>query len=58
MIRSFSSNEALFLRGFTRDVTLIAPGAAHELDDSCRAKLDDGGVAHIDGPCTPRSLMK
>ncbi len=45
--------EALFLRGYTSDVTLIAPGAAHDLDDACRAKLDAGGVAHVDGPCTP-----
>jgi len=45
--------EALFLRGFTRDVTLIAPGAAHDLDDSCRAKLEEAGIVHVDGPCTP-----
>lgn len=43
--------EALFLRGYTRDVTLIAPGAAHDLDETCRAKLDAAGIAHIDGPC-------
>ncbi len=45
--------EALFLRGFTRDVTLVAPGAAHDLDDACRATLDAAGIAHVDGPCTP-----
>ena len=45
--------EALFLRGFTRDVTLIAPGAAHDLDDACRAKLHDAGIRHVDGPCSP-----
>lgn len=44
--------EALFLRGYSRDVTLIAPGAAHDLDDTCRAKLDDAGIVHVDGPCT------
>lgn len=43
--------EALFLRGYTRDVTLIAPGAALDLDEACRAKLDEAGIAHIDGPC-------
>ncbi|GGA39775.1 NAD(P)/FAD-dependent oxidoreductase [Sphingomonas psychrolutea] len=43
--------EALFLRGFTKDVTLIAPGAAHDLDEACHAKLDDAGIAHVDGPC-------
>jgi len=45
--------EALFLRGYTADVTLIAPGAAHDLDDSCRQRLDYAGIAHVDGPCTP-----
>ena len=45
--------EALFLRSFTHDVTLIAPGAAHDLDDDCRAKLDEAGIAHLDGPCAP-----
>ena len=43
--------EALFLRGFTRDVTLVAPGAAHDLADDCRVKLDEAGIAHVDGPC-------
>ena len=45
--------EALFLRGFTRDITLIAPGAAHDLDEACRAKLHAAGIQHIDGPYTP-----
>jgi thioredoxin reductase (NADPH) len=45
--------EALFLRGFTRDVTLIAPGATHDLDAECRAKLEEAGIAHVDGPCAP-----
>ena len=43
--------EALFLRGYTADVTLIAPGAAHDLDDACQAKLDAGNILHVDGPC-------
>ena len=50
---SHGMKEALFLRGYTRDVTLIAPGGAHDLDDSCRAKLDAAGIVHRDGPCTP-----
>lgn len=45
--------EALFLRGFTRDVTLIAPGAAHDLDEACRTRLDDAGIVHLDGLCHP-----
>ncbi|USI75031.1 NAD(P)/FAD-dependent oxidoreductase [Sphingomonas morindae] len=43
--------EALFLRGFTRDVTLIAPDAAHSLDPACAERLDAAGIARIDGPC-------
>lgn len=43
--------EALFVRGFTSDVTLIAPGAAHDLSDACAEQLDDAGIARIDGPC-------
>ena len=43
--------EALFLRGYTRDVTLVAPGAAHELDAACADTLDDAGIARVDGPC-------
>ena len=45
--------EALFLRGFTRDVTLIAPGAAHDLDVACRAALHEAGIRHVDGPYSP-----
>ncbi|RYD25287.1 MAG: NAD(P)/FAD-dependent oxidoreductase [Lysobacteraceae bacterium] len=48
--------EALFLRGYTRDVTLIAPGAHHELNDTCLAKLDDAGIGHLDGPCSPMRI--
>ena len=43
--------EALFLRGFTRDVTLIAPDVEHRLDAACLAALDEAGVARINGPC-------
>ncbi|WP_339347364.1 NAD(P)/FAD-dependent oxidoreductase [uncultured Sphingomonas sp.] len=43
--------EALFLRGFTRDVTLIAPDAEHLLDDGCATALDDAGIVRVDGPC-------
>ena len=45
--------EALFLRTYTQQVTLIAPGAGHDLDDACRATLDAAGIEHVDGPCTP-----
>jgi thioredoxin reductase (NADPH) len=43
--------EALFLRGFTRDITLIAPEAEHLLDVACADALDDAGVVRVDGPC-------
>ena len=44
-------NEAVFLRGFTRDVTLISPDACHELDDAQRTELAALGVELHDGPC-------
>lgn len=43
--------EALFLRSYTRHVTLIAPDGGHRLDDSCQRKLDDAGIVQVDGPC-------
>lgn len=43
--------EALFLRGFTRDVTLIATDIEHRLDAACVAKLEEAGIARVDGPC-------
>ena len=43
--------EALFLRGYTRDVTLVAPGAEHMLDPACIAALDEAGITWVDGPC-------
>lgn len=42
--------EALFVRGFTADVTLIAPDAPHELSPDARATLDRAGVTLADGP--------
>ena len=45
------TNEAIFLRGYTADVTLIAPQAEHELPDERIAELDEAGIARIHGPC-------
>ncbi|MBW8752662.1 MAG: NAD(P)/FAD-dependent oxidoreductase [Sphingomonadales bacterium] len=42
--------EALFLRGYSADVTLIAPGAGHELGAAERAALAEAGVRLVDGP--------
>lgn len=44
------AREALFLRGFTRDVTLIAPDGPHDLASDARASLVRAGVALVDGP--------
>ena len=43
--------EAIFLRGFTKDVTLISPHGDHDLDDECSAKLDEAGIVRVAGPC-------
>ena len=45
------TREAIFLRGYTADLTLISPEAEHELDPQCMAELDKAGIARIDGPC-------
>ncbi|QZH74491.1 MAG: NAD(P)/FAD-dependent oxidoreductase [Erythrobacter sp.] len=43
--------ETLFLRGFTRDLTLVSPDSAHELPDECRKELDAAGIDRVAGPC-------
>lgn len=43
--------EAAFLRGYTGDVTLIAPDMAHDLSDEDQARLKELGIATADGPC-------
>jgi thioredoxin reductase (NADPH) len=42
--------EALFLRGYTADLTLVAPGAAHDLNEAQRAELTEAGIRLVDGP--------
>ena len=44
--------EAVFLRGFTEDITLIAPHASLDLSDDDRARLDEYGIRTVDGPCS------
>lgn len=46
-------NEALFLRGFSRDVTLIAPEGEHGIEESHRIALEGAGVKLVNGPCHP-----
>jgi thioredoxin reductase (NADPH) len=43
--------EAVFLRGYTGDVTLIAPGGAHEVAEDDRTQLEAFGIRTVDGPC-------
>ena len=43
--------EAAFLRGYTADITLIAPHDAHDIEAEDRKKLRDLGIRTVDGPC-------
>ena len=43
--------EAAFLRGYTADITLIAPDMAHDLGAEDRKRLKALGIATADGPC-------
>ena len=49
--RTHGFKEAVFLRTYTRDVTLIAPDTDVELSDAERAKLAELGVEAVGGPC-------
>lgn len=51
--RTHGHNEALFLRMYSKDITLIAPRRRHELSEEEQARLLDAGVALRDGPCGP-----
>lgn len=43
--------EAVFLRGFTEDITLIAPDKAHDLSAEDKAKLEKFDIDCVNGPC-------
>jgi len=45
------TSEALFLRSYTRDLTLVSSAADTDLDRACERELDEAGVAHLSGPC-------
>ncbi|GLV25866.1 NAD(P)/FAD-dependent oxidoreductase [Sphingobium sp. Cam5-1] len=45
--------EALFLRMYSADVTLIAPDGEHALTGEQRGRLEEAGVKMCDGPCEP-----
>ena len=42
--------EALFLRSYTTDVTLLSPAQDPELDEPQRRSLDEAGIAVVAGP--------
>ena len=44
--------EAIFLRGYTRSIALIAPDGRHELSDDQRRVLSEAGIAVLAGPAT------
>ena len=43
--------EAIFLRGYSSDITLIAPHDAHDVAAADQARLEALGIATVDGPC-------
>ena len=45
--------EAVFLRGYTERVTLIAPSGEHDLDSADRSKAERLGIRLVNGPCDP-----
>ncbi|MGI4878573.1 MAG: NAD(P)/FAD-dependent oxidoreductase, partial [Janthinobacterium lividum] len=49
--------EAIFLRGYTSDLTLIAADGAHDLSPDQRRDLDSGGVVLVDGPARDFTLI-
>ena len=49
--RTHGFKEAIFLRSYTRDVTLIAPDQDIELSDEEQARLRELGVEAVGGPC-------
>ncbi|RZI76954.1 MAG: NAD(P)/FAD-dependent oxidoreductase [Pseudomonas sp.] len=51
--RTRGHDEALFLRMYSRDVTLIAPDGGHALSDAEQARLEEAGVVLRNGPCAP-----
>jgi thioredoxin reductase (NADPH) len=44
--------EAIFLRSYTAELTLISPDGPHDLTDEDRARLGEAGIKLADGPVT------
>ena len=53
----FAAREAIFLRGYSRSVALIAPDGCHALSRHAVADLKEGGIELLDGPCLGFELM-
>lgn len=51
-------NEAIFLRSFSADVTLMAPHKAIDLSADDRARLEEAGIATVDGPAEGVAAME
>jgi thioredoxin reductase (NADPH) len=49
--------EAVFIRSFTADVTLIAPDAAMELSSEDRQKLNDAKIECVNGPANAVAIL-
>lgn len=47
---SAALSEAVFLRSYTKNVTIVAPDGRHEFDTDERAKIAQFGIVVIDGP--------
>jgi thioredoxin reductase (NADPH) len=50
--------EAVFLRGYTADVALIAPEGAHDLAAEDQERLKAMGIRAVDGPCHAVAALK
>jgi len=48
--------EAMFLRSYSDDVTLIACDGAHDLSAGQREQASAAGIVMVDGPCAPLRL--
>lgn len=47
------TNEAMFLRTYSPDISLISPEGDHELSADQRVRLEEAGIALVNGPCEP-----
>src|SRR3546814_16617872 len=43
----------MFLRTYSADISLISPQGDHELSADQRMRLEEAGVALLNGPCEP-----